>query len=29
MMGSSSDSTNFLMATICPVSLFLHLKTTP
>ncbi len=29
MMGSSSDSTNFLMATICPVSLFLHLNTTP
>lgn len=29
MMGSSSDSTNFLIATICPVSLFLHLKTTP
>lgn len=29
MMGLSSDSTNFLMATIWPVSLFLHLKTTP
>lgn len=27
--GSSSDSRNFLMATICPVSLLRHLKTTP
>lgn len=27
--GSSSDSTNFLMATIWPVSLCLHLNTTP